>query len=1225
MNRANHRTQGPIGRAAIHRPARRSLALIGLIAAGLTAIIESPSAVAAPFDAVCPVVGIDRSETGLTEVLPADGSPAIATSIGTPSDVAVDTDGSVFYANPGQGAVFKVSPSGVITRFAGTGANVPPTNGTPANVTPLDIPTKLAIDRTRRRLYIGGSSGVYRIDLNTNIITRAVGNGTIGQPVLGAVATASPFTATTGFDVAASGELFVALPIATNGTDVLRIPDGTGVITRYAGQGSQTSLPVDGPRATTPLPFVNDITITNTGTVYLLTDFNLISITPLTVSRLNPDAFAGVVGDGPLAGLRLHRARSLAYDTAANSLYVVGGDKGGSFLGSTVRRIDLNSPTLPTTTYAGTDVQGTGLIGDNLQRTDPNVHFFGMTGVAVGTDGSVVIADAGHDRIRRIASGAAGIVSTIAGNAPVAGAGIGTNPTDVVFGAPGKVAVDPTGNSYVSDLAARRVWKVAPNGSTTVFAGNGQTQDIFTTQLEGVATQVPIGAPGSIAVGPDGSVFIGANSEAFSGLRSSNVVKVDPAGNLTRVYGTGNAGYSPAADGSIARDVGTGFAADLAVDSAGTLYVGELNPGVVRRIGADGILRTFADLTTDPAIELPANALAFDSDGNLFVGSNGGVYRVDGRTGAVVRVVGSGEILPIGASNGFGGPAISANILTVQGLALNDRGGLFLVDDVTVMQVSPTGTGASGYANAPIVRLAGGLVDGLTTGGLAINTQTRPRDVAFNEATQNLIYPEFTFGGGAYLYSRQLREIASNGCASLRLTSSAGSILATGNGTALADLPASQLPRGGGIYALAKLRSTDLSASATQVSPLSSIPLSSIPLSSIPLSSIPLSSIPLSSIGGWQTLLVGTIFEGRPLQNVTLGQVKELANVRAIQLGQIDLRNSPLSSISIAGIALGSAPLSSIPLSSIGTQAPLDQWCAALATAGFDCVINGVDATTTLIDLELKAAPLSSIPLSSIPLSSIPLSSIPLSSIPLSSIPLSSIPLSSVPLSSITITGTPLSSIPLSSIPLSSINNVVNCGLVNCATATFQQALNAGAFRPGAKLGDIVSALSGFSVGQLVPSLPASVTLEDLLVGLVARPDLPWEAASLEQIGLTTAGTVGGSTATYRANFRLFADRPAGATSVTITMPPGFTYRAASGLLSAQPPGGVLISSPIEPTISGQSLTFQAPASTVAPSEVSVEFGLRTGTGTGASTLDASVSPVTANASPANASLGQRG
>jgi hypothetical protein len=1200
-----------------------------LVASGLGVIVGNPAAQAAPYDSVCPVVGIEQPS--LTPV-PKNGDVATNSPIGAPYDVAVDADGSVFYTTGGSGFVMKISPAGVLTRFAGTGANAAPVEGAQASASPLDLPLRLGIDRVRRRLYVDGIRGISRIDLNTNVITRALGNGTFGQVVLGSTGPTTPFRGDTGFDVASNGDLIVAVPVgeSDNGTDILRIADGNGIILRVAGRGVEQSVPTNGPVATTALPFSVDVTSDNSGNIYLLLEYGLMRINATTgVTLLSAAPLGGNEGDGPLATLRLVSNNTMSYDPATNSLFIAGGNAGQSLL-TKVRRVSLSTPGLTTVNYSGTDVQGTGSIGDGLLRGDRAVHFLGVRGVAVAPDGSLIVSDQGNNRIRKVAPGAGGVVSTIAGNAPIIGSELGGNQQNLVLGGPTVAAYAPDGTMYISDVAARRVFKVATDGTTSIFAGDGGTQDVFTTTPLSSATSVSIGAPGAIAVAPDGNVYIAINGDTDI---SYNVVQVDPGGKLVPWYGIGNGYFAVSPDGSTARNVGTGYVSDLAVDTSGALYVAEYGTGLVRKIGADGILRTYANLNPGGDLNFLPTALAFDKFGNLFVGASSAVFRVDGRNGTVVRVVGTGAVA-VGGASGFGGPAGAAVLNTVSGVAVNGSGDLLVADGQTIMRVVPNASPVVGansavaYETGIISRLAGGGEGTVfSAGGPAATTYARPNSLAIDPTDDTLVYSEVSYGNGEYLLSRQVREISSNGCASLRLSTSAASILATGNGTALADLPVSQLPRGGGIYALAKLRSADLSAAATQKSPLGAIPLGAIPLGAIPLGAIPLGAIPLGAIplgaiGGWSSLLIGTEFEGRPLQNVTLAQVIGLAQVKSVPLGAIDLRNSPLGAISIAGIALGAAPLGAIPLGAIGSN--FDQWCGptgALTAAGFDCVSNSISATSTVIDLELKSAPLGAIPLGAIPLGAIPLGAIPLGAIPLGAIPLGAIPLGAIPLGAITFTSTPLGAIPLGAIPLGAIGSIVDCSLVNCSSGTLADAFAASAFRPGAKLADLKDAIGGLTLAQLQASLPPTATLDDVLSGLVPRSDLPWEEASLEQIGLTTSGTVGGSTATYRARFRLFPDRPAGPTTVSVNMPAGFSYRASTGSLSVQPATGPATTNPSEPTVAGQSLSFQVPAGTAAPSDVNIEFGLRTGTGTGTSTLDASVSPVTLNGSPATASL----
>ena len=67
------------------------------------------------------------------------------------------------------------------------------------------------------------------------------------------------------------------------------------------------------------------------------------------------------------------------------------------------------------------------------------------------------------------------------------------------------VAVGPDGSLYIADLLNNRIRRVAPDGIITTVAGNGE--DYFGGD-GGPATQAKLFRPKGVAVGPDGSLYI---------------------------------------------------------------------------------------------------------------------------------------------------------------------------------------------------------------------------------------------------------------------------------------------------------------------------------------------------------------------------------------------------------------------------------------------------------------------------------------------------------------------------------------------------------------------------------------------------------------------------------------------------------------------------------------------------------------------------------------------
>src|SRR2546425_5935222 len=99
-----------------------------------------------------------------------DGGLAINAQLTTPYGVAVAPDGSVYIAEPYSDRIRKVDPSGIITTFAGTGAEGYSGDGGPANAALLNRPFGVAV---------GPDGSVYVADSNNNVIRRIGPDGII--------------------------------------------------------------------------------------------------------------------------------------------------------------------------------------------------------------------------------------------------------------------------------------------------------------------------------------------------------------------------------------------------------------------------------------------------------------------------------------------------------------------------------------------------------------------------------------------------------------------------------------------------------------------------------------------------------------------------------------------------------------------------------------------------------------------------------------------------------------------------------------------------------------------------------------------------------------------------------------------------------------------------------------------------------------------------------------
>ena len=141
-------------------------------------------------------------------------------------------------------------------------------------------------------------------------------------------------------------------------------------------------------------------------------------------------------------------------------------------------------------------------------------------GMAVGLDGSLYIADPALHRVRRIDP--AGQISTVAGDGTACtgsgDCGDGGAPEDAQLAGPYGVWVDPYGNLYIAD---------GPQGIRVVSRRTGTIRSIDTHGLD----------VRSVIGDPNGDLYASTDAPDY-------LIKLSPAGEMTKVVGTGTSGYN---------------------------------------------------------------------------------------------------------------------------------------------------------------------------------------------------------------------------------------------------------------------------------------------------------------------------------------------------------------------------------------------------------------------------------------------------------------------------------------------------------------------------------------------------------------------------------------------------------------------------------------------------------------------------------------------------------
>src|SRR6266571_27204 len=414
---------------------------------------------------------------------------------------------------------------------------------------------------------------------------------------------------------------------------------------------------------------------------------------------------SGFSGDGGLAvSARLSYPGNLVVDGGGN-LYIAdwGNDR--------IRKVNTEGII---STIAGNGKEG--FEGDGGPATSASLNK--PRGVAVDPAGNVYIADRGNSRIRKVDT--VGLISTIAGNGTSGFSGDGGLATAASFDA-WSLAVDVSGNLYITDARNHRVRKVNTAGIISTVAGDGG--DIFGGD-GGPATATSV-LPVDIFVDPGGNLYL---ADA-----SYRVRKVNGDGIITTIACNGTSGFTG--------DGGPATAAScvpyrVARDSAGNLYVADGSSRRIRKVSAAGIITTVAGRGTGQssgdggpatlAELIQPLGVAVDPAGNVYIADEGSnrIRKVD-TAGTISTIVGNGKE----GFSGDGGPAPSAELTFPVEVAVDPAGNVYIADEGSnrIRKVNTAGT---------ISTIAGNDKEGFSgDGGLAISASlSAPREVAVDAA-----------------------------------------------------------------------------------------------------------------------------------------------------------------------------------------------------------------------------------------------------------------------------------------------------------------------------------------------------------------------------------------------------------------------------------------------------------------------------------------------------------
>jgi uncharacterized protein (TIGR03437 family) len=660
-----------------------------------------------------------------TPGLSGDGGTAtsarIGAGLGNSLSVAVDRDGNLLVVDGGNSRVRRVDAGGIIRTIAGGGSATGSGDGGPATNAQV-FPNSATADGAGN-IYISQGATIRKIN-NSGIISTIAGNGGIGFSGDGGPATAASFLST-NVAADATGNLYISDSINQR----IRKIDTQGIITTFAGNGTQGFSGDGGPATQARLALPQGVAVDTAGNVYFADAGNARVRKVDTNGIISTVAGNGTplsLGDGGPATSAGMTPVWVAVDAQGN-IYIA--DPGSH----RIRKVNTSGII---STYAGGN--GAGFAGDGGPAA--SAKLFNPTSVAVDANGNVYIADTNNYRIRKVSSGASGspvtatpstfsFSYTIAGNLPPSQSvviftlGTTLTFTSSVSTTDGRnwLSVSPTSGSANNTLSI----SVSPsslspgvyNGTITITpsgAGNSPlaipvrlsvnspvSQGVISTVAGnglipfsgngGAATSTPIG-PNAVAVDRDGNIYI-------ADIVDSRIFKVSDGG-LLSVF-AGNGAFTFVGDGGPATSASFFNPSAVAVDSSGNVYIADTQNNRIRKVTTSGQISTVAGNgrqefsgdggpATSAGISNPF-AVAVDSAGNLYIADAGNNRVRKVNTNGTISTI-AGMLLP--GFSGDGGPATSASLFLPGGLAVDVAGNVYVADigNARIRKVSSSGT-----------------------------------------------------------------------------------------------------------------------------------------------------------------------------------------------------------------------------------------------------------------------------------------------------------------------------------------------------------------------------------------------------------------------------------------------------------------------------------------------------------------------------------------------------
>lgn len=335
-----------------------------------------------------------------------DGQPSISSTVevNTPSGIAVDGAGNIYFADTGNHVVREISAAtGIITTIAGTGTRGFSGDRAVATSAQLHSPAGLAVDpggnvfiadsgNNRIRVVCAGSSAVLGVACSAGNIVTVAGAGAAGPLGDGAAAIAATLKGPYSVALDAAGNLYIAdsdnhrirAVCASGAGEVAGIAcPAAGVINTVAGNGTNSFAGDQGPAIDAELFEPSGVAVDPAGNLYIADtqNFRIRKVSAggaiTTIAGTGVGSYGG--DNGPATSAGIYGPYGLALD-GSGDLFIA------EYLGNRVREIQSN---LSIANFPNAVRQGSSSPTLNITVENDGTGMLDLTGIQAGTNSAL--------------------------------------------------------------------------------------------------------------------------------------------------------------------------------------------------------------------------------------------------------------------------------------------------------------------------------------------------------------------------------------------------------------------------------------------------------------------------------------------------------------------------------------------------------------------------------------------------------------------------------------------------------------------------------------------------------------------------------------------------------------------------------------------------------------------------------------------------------------------